>query len=174
MQQKSKHPMYSAWCGMVGRCHNPNHSSYHQYGGRGIVVTERWREFENFLKDMGERPAGRTIDRIDASGPYAPWNCRWATPKEQRRNYSADGIERQRRGASDGAKRRWANTPRKPKPAKRRHHRLKPEEVAQIRQIGRSMTTTKLGVKFGVSHRTISLILLGKTWPGDVIFPVPM
>jgi hypothetical protein len=87
----SKHPLYGAWSGMIGRCHNPNHYSYHQYGARGIVVTQRWREFENFLKDMGERPEGHTLDRVDPNGPYAPWNCRWATPSEQRRNISKEG-----------------------------------------------------------------------------------
>jgi hypothetical protein len=77
---------YRIWKGIIQRCTNPNLKSWPNYGGRGIQVCDRWRDFENFLADMGPRPAGRSIDRIDNDGNYEPGNCRWATPVEQRAN----------------------------------------------------------------------------------------
>ena len=103
----SKHPLYRAWAGMVNRCTNPNNSHYHLYGGRGIKVCDRWRTFKNFLDDMGERPEGMSLDRIDPLGDYENSNCRWATPLEQRLNYSEDGDIRQREGARAAGKKRW-------------------------------------------------------------------
>lgn len=82
----AEHPLYRAWAGMLGRCRNPNHSKYKDYGGRGITVCERWRDFAAFLADVGERPPGHSLDRIDNDGPYAPGNVRWATPRVQAAN----------------------------------------------------------------------------------------
>lgn len=79
-------PTYMSWVAMKFRCNNTRHIAYPQYGGRGIIVCDRWKSFENFLADMGERPRGTTLDRIDSNGSYEPANCRWATRTTQGRN----------------------------------------------------------------------------------------
>jgi hypothetical protein len=79
-------PAYRSWAQMKTRCENPNYKEFYYYGGRGIKICERWNSFENFLADMGSRPEGKTLDRINGNGNYEPGNCRWATPLEQSRN----------------------------------------------------------------------------------------
>lgn len=78
---------YSSWCAMKTRCLNENHRHYHRYGGRGITICPRWlNSFDNFVADMGERPSGTSLDRINNDGNYEPGNCRWAPLGEQNFN----------------------------------------------------------------------------------------
>ena len=80
-------PTYRSWQAMLTRCTNPKGIHFHHYGGRGITVCKRWREsFIAFLKDMGERPSGMTLDRINNDGNYTPANCQWATASQQQTN----------------------------------------------------------------------------------------
>ena len=82
----SKTPVYQSWRMMKDRCLRENCPDYKYYGGRGITICDRWLTFENFLADMGQRPPGSSIDRIDNSGNYEPGNCRWASQKIQNKN----------------------------------------------------------------------------------------
>lgn len=79
-------PTWISWRSMKNRCNCRTSPDYDLYGGRGIFVCERWNEFENFLEDMGERPPGTSLDRIDSDDGYYQENCRWSTPMEQANN----------------------------------------------------------------------------------------
>jgi hypothetical protein len=79
-------PLYGVWQSMRRRCLTPTTNQFADYGGRGIKICEEWDSFEQFAKDMGERPPGYTLERVDNDGDYGPSNCKWASRKEQQRN----------------------------------------------------------------------------------------
>lgn len=134
------------WRAMIRRCENPRDSAYSYYGGRGIAVCERWHLFENFLADMGERPEGLTLERIDNDGNYEPGNCRWATRSEQNCNRRSFGHPNVRGENHGRARLTWS-------------------EVATIRflaMVGRSQRS--LARDFDIARGTVQAILSRKTW----------
>lgn len=82
----ARSPTRYTWAGMIQRCSNPRHGAYKDYGGRGITVCKRWMKFENFVEDMGLRPPGLTLERVNNDKGYKKSNCKWATRKEQANN----------------------------------------------------------------------------------------
>ena len=91
----SKTKTYESWRGMIARCNNASRPDFHHYGGRGIRVCDAWKKsFTAFLRDMGERPTGMTLDRINPDGNYAPDNCRWADKLTQSQNRRTAGRGR--------------------------------------------------------------------------------
>jgi hypothetical protein len=94
--------IYMTWSDMINRCTNPTHKGWANYGGRGITVCERWRKFENFLADMGERPESMTLDRINNDREYGPDNCRWADISTQAKNRRSTAYAGSRRDLDTG------------------------------------------------------------------------
>ena len=141
-------PTYRCWANILKRCDNPNDSRYHNYGGRGIKVCDRWKGehgFENFLADMGSKPEGKTIDRINNDGDYEPGNCRWITNLEQQWNRRAKGYtwnkREQKYVASIGVNHKTIHLGRFDSPeeaqeayleAKKKYHTIKGEDHADV------------------------------------------
>ena len=87
-QSGKRSATYNVWAGMIKRCTNPNAQGYDRYGGRGIKVCDAWKSFESFFADMGDKPEGHSIERVDNDGDYSPENCVWALVSAQSRNKS--------------------------------------------------------------------------------------
>lgn len=85
-RRQNSTPTYRTWCSMLQRCNNPKATSFYMYGAVGVSVCKEWHTFENFLTDMGPRPEGHSLDRVDSDGDYCKANCRWATPQDQADN----------------------------------------------------------------------------------------
>lgn len=83
---------FYTWKSMIQRCDNPKHTMYEYYGGRGVKVCDRWRDFMMFVEDMGERPEDLTLDRLDSTKDYEPGNCRWADQETQSMNKKSSHL----------------------------------------------------------------------------------
>lgn len=134
MKQVSKNGTYASWQAMKTRCDNPMADNYERYGGSGITYTPRWAYYDNFLMDMGERPAGLTLDRRDNSKGYCKENCQWATRREQSYNRDTTKLSEEAVAA-----------------------------IRKLLAQG-SLTHSVIATRYAVSRPTISLIAANKTW----------
>lgn len=135
---------YQTWKHMNVRCFHKTSKDYPYYGGRGITVCERWRDYANFLADMGEKPDGLTIERVNNNGNYEPGNCCWATMKEQNTNRRRQKSWPQ--GAACGAS------------------KLTEKQVLKIRALKGKLSQREIGKRFSVTQTNVSFIHRGVTW----------
>jgi hypothetical protein len=173
--KEGRTPTYTSWENMIQRCTNPNSRVWKYYGGRGITVCERWREFKNFLADMGERPEGMTLDRINNDGNYEPGNVRWTDWETQntnrRRSAYYDRPSRvpdcghaerphKARGMCGACYFRWRVGSQKKDVDGR--VKLTEENVAWIKANAGALSQRAMARALGVSPSTISMIQSGK------------
>lgn len=176
-----KHPLYNTWMLMRRRCNSPNSKAYSRYGGRGIKIDESWDDFNVFAADMGEKPEGTSLDRIDNNQGYSKENCRWATPTEQcsntRRNKLIE-FEGEQLTLGEIARRTSTNEKHlrslfvegnhsldyaiKAELHQKKLNQTMADEIRVKHKYGRSGVS--LAAEYGVSKCTISLTVLNKIW----------
>ena len=136
---------YKSWRAMWARCTIKTNASYKSYGAKGVTVCERWKSFENFYEDMGERLSGMSIDRIDNSIGYQPNNCKWSTRREQDSNKRHIGHDSS--GSKNG------------------NNKLVETDVLRIKSMLKiGISGVDIAKQFGVTKHTISCIKRNKTW----------
>jgi hypothetical protein len=192
-----KTPEYMIWNGMKQRCHNSKYSGYARYGAKGIFVCDEWmNDFVRFYEDMGPRPSPQhSIEREDSKGPYASWNCRWATLKEQANNKvrtiiingktiseisEETGLDmmtirgRYYRGLSPERIMSAEFLERQDKPGFNRGEnapmaKIKEDDVRKIRAlVAGGMMQKDVAPMFGISKSAVGFIISGKRW-GHVV-----
>lgn len=171
----------TSWAAMMVRCYTDTSNRSADYRGRGIVVCDAWQSLSGFLMDMGARPLGQTLDRIDNDGNYEPSNCRWATPKQQARNtrrnryLEVDGVRMLMTDAADAFGLRNSTLFRRlargatPSDAVRSNRAIKmklcADDVALIRvRLAAGDATKVIAAAFGVTRQAISGIRTGRAW----------
>jgi len=156
---KSNTPTYNSWSGMKHRCKNPYATSYIYYGARGIKFCKRWKIFKNFYKDMGERPDGLTLERINNNKGYSKSNCKWATRKEQANNKRTAAEVKNQKIVNKPKRRRYKKPPRKLYPLEKRYMKLMSKK---------DVNQKELSEKLKCSTTSIKLIICGITKTGDI------